>query len=117
MTDSSIRMQQEREWRERAREREAEKKRADLLRQNGAAIEQVRREREEVRTRQRLAALEAGWRAFGDAAQEAKQRQANEKLWSEIAALIRPPPPPQQEPEIIVIEAEPDPIVWAHRWW
>jgi hypothetical protein len=33
----------------------------------------------------------------------------------EISRMIRPPQ--SVEPEIVVVEQEPDPIVWAHRWW
>jgi hypothetical protein len=38
-----------------------------------------------------------------------------QQLLDEIGRIIRPPQP--QEPEVIVIEQEPDPHVWAHRWW
>jgi hypothetical protein len=38
-----------------------------------------------------------------------------QQLLDGIGKLIRPPQP--QEPEVIVIEQEPDPHVWAHRWW
>ena len=62
-----------------------------------------------------VASLDAGWRVLVASANAARHERERQENMAEIHALIHPPQP--QEPEIVVIEAEPDPVVRAHRWW
>jgi hypothetical protein len=99
-----------------AQERERIAREAEQRRQEDARRqEKQRREREEAQTRLRVEAIEQQLEAVRLGYRQAVAHRVRQEMLDAFHAYLHPPQP--AEPEVIVIEAEPDPIVRVHRWW